>query len=104
LDFSFSTTHLSGEILSIDLQNEKLTIDLSDQPDQLRYSILQSPMFGKARYAVKDECLVVALNEIYVYTIDLNKEELLAQLPNRVENVVSSLPPKVFLPVPSMDD
>lgn len=75
-------TSLSGEILTLGLDKRELKINLSIQADQLRYSILQLPLFGKARYAIQGNCLIAALNEQWVYIIDLENETLLSQYVN----------------------
>lgn len=74
---------LSSEMLSIDIDGTELRIDLSTQPDQIRYSIVNSPVSVIARYAAQEDCLVIALNKSWVYVIDIEKPELLAQYVKR---------------------
>lgn len=71
---------VSEEIVTITVEQRTIKLDLAAQSDQIKHLLLMEPLFSKAPYVVKGDCLVIALNEKWIYLIDIEGEQILSHI------------------------
>ena len=68
-----------NEIIIIEYNSEFFQIDLKDQHELVRKTIMESDLNSNPKLKIVEKCLIIQLNSTWIYLIELENKKIIAQ-------------------------